>query len=417
MSRIAPLRVVHVDLEQGLEPVLEEPRDRDLFAVFWWRDLPLGQRILTPWQLAGSRSLAELVAEAVAPAVADALERETASVTASDSPVDFCMVRPLERMNACARAEPSGATLSVVVCTRDRHEALERCLRSIETLHVPPLETIVVDNDPADDATREVVRRFDFCTYVPEPTRGLSNARNTGIERSRGEIVAFTDDDTTVHPRWSERIVEPFRLDSVMAVTGLVLPAELDTVPQVVFEEAMGGFGRGYRRRAFASSFYERARSRGVPVWQIGAGANMAVRRRAFDQVGTFDVRLGAGASGCSEDSELWYRLLAEGWECRYEPSAVAFHYHRRSADELRRQTRAYLRGHMSALCLQYARYGDGGNLHRALLALPRHFARRALAEAGLGSGPRLGTYRAEIGGYLAGLRYLPLAFRSERRR
>lgn len=200
-----------------------------------------------------------------------------------------------------------------------------------------------------------------------------------------------------------------------MAVTGLVLPAELGTAAQVVFEEGLGGFGRGCRSVVFDRSFHEQNRPRGVPVWQIGAGANMAVRREAFERVGMFDERLGAGAAGCSEDSELWYRLLAEGWECRYEPSAVVFHHHRRSEAELRAQTRAYLRGHVAALFVQYARSGDRGNLHRAFLALPRHFARRALGELGLGARPRLGTYGAEVSGYLEGLRFLPFALRSRK--
>src|SRR5438034_287760 len=79
-------------------------------------------------------------------------------------------------------------------------------------------------------------------------------------------------------------------------------------------------------------------RDRGVPVWRIGCGANMAFRRAAFAKVGLFDTRLGAGASGCSEDSELWYRLLATGGVCHYEPSAVVYHYHRSDWSSLRRQ-------------------------------------------------------------------------------
>ena len=102
----------------------------------------------------------------------------------------------------------------------------------------------------------------------------------------------------------------------------------------------------------------------------------MAFRRDAFDRVGLFDERLGAGTSGCSEDSELWYRLLAEGHLCRYEPAAVVFHTHRREWRELRQQSYDYMRGHVAALLFQFDRYGHWGNVYRATLVLPTYFVR-----------------------------------------
>jgi GT2 family glycosyltransferase len=120
----------------------------------------------------------------------------------------------------------------------------------------------------------------------------------------------------------------------------------------------------------------------GVPVWRIGAGANMAFRREVFERLGGFDERLGAGAAGCSEDSEMWYRVLAAGHSCRYEPAAVVRHQHRADLDGVRRQSRAYLDGHVAALLVQYARHRDPGNLRRLLVALPRYYAGRALRSA-----------------------------------
>ena len=80
--------------------------------------------------------------------------------------------------------------------------------------------------------------------------------------------------------------------------------------------------------------------------------------------VGGFDERLGAGAAGCSEDSELWYRLLAAGHTVPYEPAAVVFHHHRSDVEAVRRQAAAYLEGHVAALFIQFARrYRHLGNL------------------------------------------------------
>ncbi|WP_199312572.1 glycosyltransferase family 2 protein [Microcoleus sp. FACHB-672] len=118
-------------------------------------------------------------------------------------------------------------------------------------------------------------------------------------------------------------------------------------------------------------------KSKGVPAWEVGAGANMAIRRKAFDLVGNFDERLGAGAAGCSEDSEFWYRLLAEGWVCRYESASVVYHYHRSDSETLKHQMYHYWRGYVTALLVQFARYKHWGNLRRLFVNLPMYYASR----------------------------------------
>jgi GT2 family glycosyltransferase len=240
------------------------------------------------------------------------------------------------------------------------------------------VEVIVVDNGSRGHQTRDVTLAAGV-EYVRESRPGLDIARNTGFTTARSEIVAFTDDDTELHPCWLERLVGAFDAEEILAVTGLVLPAELDTQAQWMFEESWG-FGRGYARRDFGPAFYQATRSQGTPTWEFGAGANMAFRRSAMDAVGLFDERLGAGAAGCSDDSEYWYRIVSAGWTCRYEPSAVVFHHHRADAVRLRSQIFQYMRGHVVALLVQFEKTGDVGNLRRAFVTLPRYYALRAAA-------------------------------------
>jgi GT2 family glycosyltransferase len=208
-----------------------------------------------------------------------------------------------------------------------------------------------------------------------EPKPGLDVARNTGIRNSRGQIVAFADDDVTVHPDWLVRLAECFSDCQVMAVTGLVLPAELETEAQGLFEQHWG-FNRGYRVLTYDSQYFEKLKPWGVPAWHVGAGASMAFRREAFDLVGDFDVRLDVGAAGCSGDSELWYRLLAAGLICRYDPRVTVFHYHREDMTALRRQLYYYLRGHTAALLIQFSKHKHIGNLVRLFFLLPLYYAR-----------------------------------------
>jgi GT2 family glycosyltransferase/SAM-dependent methyltransferase len=428
MTLYRPLEIVHIDLETGLAPLLERAHsgDRDVFAVFWRAGIPLGHLELTRAQLERPAALANLIAKSIAPAVGDRLFAAGFKGTPRDAPRDketpeFAPLveveRPLEVLASRAVAAETSADeqrVSVIVCTRNRPDQLERCLLSLLEITDKPQEIIVVDNEPSDSATRVVVERFPIITYVAEPRPGLSRARNAGLREATGDIIAFTDDDTRVHPDWISRLRAGFDSPTVKSVTGLVLPAELDTSAQVTFEKGMGGFSQGYQRILYDQNFTEQTKRGGMPVWRIGAGANMAIRRDVFAALGDFDERLGAGAAGCSEDSEFWYRILAHGWHCRYEPAAVVFHYHRRDFGSLRRLARDYLRGHVAALFVQYARFGDRGNLRRAFFGLPRSLFIGAIREYIL-PGQRTTILPAYVSGYLRGLVYLPHAVQGKR--
>ena len=363
--------VLHVDLTPGREPLPYRPANTRALMVFWDGDRPVGQRQVLP--------------------------SEDPTVAVRD------VGRALTTRDHPAASGPSPATVSVVICTRDRPEELARCLDSLPHQTRPPDEVIVVDNASRGDETRAVAMRAGV-QYVREDRPGLDIARNTGLLAARSEVVAYTDDDTELHPRWLEQLVTAFDRDDVLAVTGLVLPARLDTEAQWLFETRWG-FGRGFSRIDFGPEFYRRTRARGTPSWEVGAGANMAFRRSVIDTVGLFDERLDVGAAGCSGDSEYWYRILAAGRTCRYEPSAVVYHHHRRELDGLRSQIFHYMRGHVAALLVQYERTGDLGNLVRLFLVLPGSFARKLMGRA-LGRRATGPTLDREILGAVAGVGY-----------
>jgi hypothetical protein len=78
----------------------------------------------------------------------------------------------------------------------------------------------------------------------------------------------------------------------------------------------------------------------------------------------------------------MWYRLLAEGHRCRYSPAAVVFHHHRADWKGLRNQLYSYMRGHVTALFVQFERYGHWGNVYRAFVGLPWYLLKLALHAA-----------------------------------
>jgi GT2 family glycosyltransferase len=176
--------------------------------------------------------------------------------------------------------------------------------------------------------------------YVCEPTVGLNWARNRAIGEARGDLLAYTDDDVIVDAHWVRALARVFaEQPEVMAVTGLVVPYELETEAQQLFERC-GGFGRGFQPRT-----YRVDRHRKTPALfhihpgQFGTGANMAYRRSVFADIGPFDPALDVGTeSQGGGDLEMFFRVLQAGHTLAYEPSALVRHRHRRDYAQLRTQ-------------------------------------------------------------------------------
>ncbi len=126
----------------------------------------------------------------------------------------------------------------------------------------------------------------------------------------------------------------------VMAVTGLVVPYEIETEAQLLFEQC-GGFGRGFERRRYRVNTErgERAASLHGVTGKYGTGANMAYRRHLFDRIGYFDPALDVGTvTNGGGDLEMFFRVLKAGYALVYEPEAVVRHCHRRDYAHLRTQ-------------------------------------------------------------------------------
>ena len=188
--------------------------------------------------------------------------------------------------------------ITVAVCTRDHPSELSHCLESLSELSYPALDLLVVDNAPSSDAAERLVRaNFPNMRYVCEPRPGLNWARNRTIVEAQGEIIAFTDDDVVADTQWISALAATFAKNTeVMAVTGLVVPLELETEAQIFFEE-YGGFGCWFERKCYCADgeMNEHTTSCYAQMVECGTGANMAYRRSVFEQIGLFDPALDVG--------------------------------------------------------------------------------------------------------------------------
>lgn len=295
--------------------------------------------------------------------------------------------------------------ISVVICTRNRAEALNECLLSLTQIKDDNIEIIVVDNASDDHATKEVAQKFFNVKYIFEERAGLDIARNTGALHASHNIIAYTDDDVKIPANWISNIRTCFANPLTMAVTGNVLPFELQTFSQYIFEKEWG-FNKGYVPVIFDHSYFLKYKDYGVPVWDIGAGANMAFRREAFNLAGLFDERLDVGAAGCSGDSEMWYRILAEGWNCVYFPHLYVHHQHRQSIKELKKQLFSYMKGHVAALLVQHERYAHEGNIKRLKKMLPSYYYHQLKQETGKLLTGKFSSLINEVHGCIAGKKY-----------
>lgn len=241
--------------------------------------------------------------------------------------------------------------LSVVICTCNRPEQLERCLLGFEAAIPPgePWEIIVVVNDTGKRSiavVEAVARRGRLpLTYSVEPKPGLSSARNHGIARARGQILAFTDDDCLIAENWMSAILSEFASDPELSVLGgRVDLADPQTLPIAI---------RPFADRVRISAFPELMRRL--------IGCNMAMRRHIFARVGTFDIRLGSGGrlSG-GDDLDFLYRALKAGMKVCYSPDVQIRHAHGRTGgDAVVRLKDGYVKGR-GAFYAKHARQGDG---------------------------------------------------------
>jgi GT2 family glycosyltransferase len=226
---------------------------------------------------------------------------------------------------------------SVIVCTRDRPDDLRRCLDSLLAMALDGGEIVVVDNGSSDECTRRVVEARPLVRYVREDRPGLNWARARGAREATGEVLLYTDDDVVVSADWVDHMLRPFAEPRVAAVTGLVVPLELETHAQELFE-VYGGLGRGYLERRWEATALHPSAA-GV----VGAGACMALRRSLVVDMRLFDVELDAGTRALTGgDTYAFYRLLDAGYLLVYTPEAVVRHRHRRDHDALRRALVGY---------------------------------------------------------------------------
>lgn len=217
--------------------------------------------------------------------------------------------------------------LSLVIATYNRAEQLMVTLRSVaaQSKASAQWECIVVDNNSGDN-TRERVEGFiaEHSTlniiYHFESKQGLSHARNAGIERAKGDIIAFIDDDERIVPDFISAYIKLFEsYPNAMAAGGKIIAEYPTGRPRWMSH---------YTERPIANPMDFGDYVRTFPKGRIPGGGNMAMRREVFNKIGAFNTSLGRTGKLLigGEESDLFERIAKAGMECYYAPHAVMYH-------------------------------------------------------------------------------------------
>lgn len=374
---------------------------------------PLGEVALAPLPGDGHVPRAALdaaVHEQLGAVVADHLRAD--GDLAPDAPAPCTWQARL----AAVRADPPLA--SVVLATCRRPERLARTLATLAAQTYQNLEVLVVDNCPSHPGAAEAVAALGDSRFrlLTEPTPGLSRARNLGLRRASGDVVALTDDDVDLDPDWVGNMVTPFYEDPGLGcVTGLIMPAQLESEQEQLFEQ-FGGFAKGFSDRTFALDDADRGPLYPYNAGGFGSGANMACRRTTFLAFGGFALDLGvATPARGGEDLDTYLSVLHSGQRLRYEPRGLVWHELRSHPGMLARQVYSYGIG-MSAMITKrvVASPAERRRVLRALPAAVRYVLSNDSAK-NAAKGPQYPRRLTLI--ELVGLLYGPLAYHRSRRR
>jgi len=200
--------------------------------------------------------------------------------------------------------------VSVILCVVHELESLRLCLEALgqQSYDAEDYEIIVVNNGDIEDLA-SLISSPPQVRIVREKSRGLSNARNTGILLSHGEVLAMTDVDCLPSPSWIEQgVLLLLEIPNCGLVAGAIdMSYEQSDRPTTAAEhfESVTAF----RQKEY------------IDKYRFGVTANLFAYRETFNQIGMFRTDLISGA-----DLDWGQRVFAAGHQLIYSDSARITH-------------------------------------------------------------------------------------------
>ncbi len=201
---------------------------------------------------------------------------------------------------------------SVILATHRRPESLKKLIAALAPqIGTGERELLIAENGSESQTV------LDGCgvaiAHLHDPRAGKCRVQNRALKEARGEIIVFLDDDLVVSDGYLDAVEEFFATHpEFAAMKGRTLPTEDPA--------AKAGAMAPYLDLPISDHGDEVCEVPGV------LGANMAFRSSALQKVGPFDERLGPGACGHEEETEMSARLRRAGFRIGYAPRALVYH-------------------------------------------------------------------------------------------
>lgn len=226
--------------------------------------------------------------------------------------------------------------LTILICTHNRAELLEKTLASLNRARRPQCgaEILVMANACSDGThallERYVARRGDDelpLRWIDEPAPGKSHALNRAIPEIRTPLVAFVDDDHRVDENYLVAIEAAARdYPEAGMYCGRILPDWDGNEPAWVQDE---GPYKIYPLPVPRYDQGEAAKPITAEAGPVPGGGNLVLRREVFEVAGNFSTDMGPRGHdlGGGEDSEFVLRTLSRRVKLQYVPAIVQYHY------------------------------------------------------------------------------------------
>ncbi|MEM8873699.1 MAG: glycosyltransferase [Planctomycetota bacterium] len=212
--------------------------------------------------------------------------------------------------------------ISVIVCSYNGASTVESCLASMERINYPDYEVVFVD-DGSTDHTQDILAKFPWVRNIKQTNKGLSVARNVGMEAAEGEIIVYTDSDCEADEDWLYQIALHLTRSDHVGIGGPnLIPDEGSWVADCV------GLSPGGPTHVMIDD----RTAEHVP------GCNMAFYRWAALDVGGFDSQF----RKAGDDVDFIWRLQNAGGSIGFASAAQVWHYRRNSIEAYLKQQRGY---------------------------------------------------------------------------
>jgi glycosyltransferase involved in cell wall biosynthesis len=233
--------------------------------------------------------------------------------------------------------------ISVVVCSYNGANTIEETLLALSKLNYPDYEVIVV-NDGSTDATSIIAPKYGV-SLIQSENKGLSSARNLGMEAATGEIIAYIDDDAYPDPDWLKFLAASFMRTDHAGIGGPNIAPDGDGIVADSVAHAPGGPVHVLLSDEVAEH---------IP------GCNMAYRLDRLREIGGFDPHFKIAG----DDVDICWRLQDRGWTLGFSPAAMVWHHRRDSIRAYWKQQTEYARAEALLAEKWPQKYNGAGHLN-----------------------------------------------------